>query len=197
MWAAAVQKSPLPRASAYAGRLRTRVGFLPSQKVFLPGPEKQPQLAKSLENMKLHRNTLVWVCSSPIRINCITVHWWTFLTSKLLRGAKVGVELHLQLATGLWIGLGLGLPLGLRVGVRSIIITYSTLLFVCCNWICAPKPQSRQFLSNRWVFFQFSNKLLSLCGQDRHWQPCPTTELVNITTSKVNKQLRRSKILQK
>jgi len=92
------------------------------------------------------------------------------------------------------------------VGVCSL-VTYSTLLLVCCtnsviprNWICAPKPQSRQFLFYRRGFFTLpTNFCLYLVKISLAVATVPkskTPELVNTTTSKVNKQLRRSQILQ-
>jgi len=79
-------------------------------------------------------------------------------------------------------------------GIRSI-ITYSILLLVCCNWICALK--SRHILFSRRDFSLYQQTSVYIRSRFHwQWQPCPTPELVNTTASIVNKQLRRNKILQ-
>jgi len=114
-----------------------------------------------------------------------------------LEGAKVRVELDVMVSVGVMDRTRVRITIRIKemVGVHSI-VTYSTLLLVCCNWICAPKPQSCQFLFNRWGFFTSpTNFCLYVSRLQGQWQQCPTPELVNTTTSKVIKQL-RSKILQ-
>ena len=134
-------------------RFDCRVGFLPWQKVYFCQDSGKTvktdhnwQKAKSLVH-KVARNTLVWVCS--ICINCITVQWWTFWLVYSLRGTKVRVELDVTVSVGIMDRTRVRITIRIKemVGVCSI-ITYSTLLLVCCNWTCAPKPQSCQLLFN-------------------------------------------------
>jgi len=71
---------------------------------------------------------------------------------------KVGVELDVMVSIGITDRTRVKITIRIkeRAGVHFI-ITNSTLLLVCCNRICAPKPQSRHFLFRQGFFTLLTN----------------------------------------
>ena len=84
------------------------------------------------------------------------------------------------------------------VGVRSIITYRYSTCFWCAVTEYVPLNRSHtNFCSTDIDFSLYQQTSVFMWSRfHRQWQECPTPELVNTTTSEVNKQLRRSKILQ-